>query len=134
MHVDMTFMEALGLVAMLIGSAWGLLKLTAIQFNKGLDARFAAAETLATERSRQQDAKLSHIDSMMSKVQALENEVLKRHADYLEKFCTKTELTRESDDSKHALDQIFTLLREINEKLSNKVSREECAGCKPKGQ
>lgn len=130
MHVDMTFAEAIGLVAILIGSVWALLKIAAGQFNKGLDARFASAEALATERGRQQDAKLAHLDVMVGKIQVIENDNLKRHADYVEKFCTKAEMQREAEDNRRALSQIFQLLREISDKLGNKVSREECEGCK----
>lgn len=129
MHIELTFMEGVGLVVIFVGAVWTLLKITAGQFNKGLDARFASAEALATERAVQQDRKLAHLDSMVGKIQTIENDNLKRHADYVEKFCTKVEMQREADVNKRALEQIFMLLREISDKLSNKVSREECDGC-----
>lgn len=130
MHIDITFMELVALAAMLLGAAWALLKMNARQFSKGLDERFEAVLMVMKTRADEQDKKLEHIDSMASKMQVLEVDSLKRHAEYLKEFCTKTELGIVSTKQDRTLEGIFALLREISDKLSNKVSREECRTCR----
>lgn len=130
MHIEITFMNMVAIAAMLLSAFWGLLKLAAYQFSKGLDERFHAMHDLFTRRADEQDKKLTHIDDMASRMQSLELEGYKRHAQNLELFCTKNELAAVSAKQDRTLEGIFSLLREIDEKLGNKVSREECRKCR----
>jgi len=119
MHVELTFIDAVGLVVMLIGGAWALLKSNASQFNKGLDLRFSS-----------QDEKLKHIDILMLDIKRVELETARRDSEYIGKFCTKDELRAINDRSERVSSQIFELLRHIDDKLDTKVNRDELNGCK----
>lgn len=119
MNFELTFIDAVGLVVLLIGGAWALLKSNASQFNKGLDMRFAA-----------QDEKLKHIDILMLDIKRVELETARRDSDYMGKFCTKDELRAINDRSERVSNQIFELLRRIDDKLDAKVNRDELSGCK----
>lgn len=130
MHVDLTFMEIITAVAILIGAAWSMLKLTVSQFNKGLNVRFAAMDSAMKLRADAQDVKLAHIDLIAMRLQQLETDGLRQHAAYLEKFSTKDELKDSSARHDRTLEGIFNLLRSIDDKLSNKVDRTECSGCR----
>lgn len=127
MHIDLTFVDFMTLIGMLMGGAWVLLKLSAIQFKRGIDDKFTGIK----DSLQAQDKKLDHIDGLATKIHDVENEALRRHAEYLEKFCTKQELKDASEKTDNALQQIFNLLREIREDLHGKVSREECESCRP---
>lgn len=136
MHVELSFWEAVALVAMLVGAAWALLKLNAVQFQKGLDSRFSQIkegmenmEKASNSRYAAQDKKLEHIDGLMTKISDVEKDSLRRHAEYIDKFATKPELKDASEKTSHALEQIFGLLRQIRDDLHGKVSREECDSC-----
>lgn len=119
MHIELTFIDALGLVSALIGGAWALLKMNAIQFNRGLDARFAT-----------QDDKLKHIDGLMTDIKRVELDSARRDGEYAGKFCTKEEMRVEGDRAERVSRQIFELLHRIEDKLDNKVSKSECGGCR----
>lgn len=126
MHIELTFMDIATLIGMMFGGAWVLLKLNAMQFKKSIEDKFSGIK----ESLLAQDKKLDHIDGLATKIHNVENEALRRHAEYLEKFCTKTELKEASEKTDRALGEIFKLLREIKEDLHGKVSREECDSCR----
>jgi hypothetical protein len=118
-QIELTFMEAISLVVLLIGAAWALLKMNAVQFNKGLDARFHT-----------QDEKLKHIDLLMMDMKRIELDTARREVEYIGKFCTKDELRELGGRSERVSNEIFSLLRRIEDKLDNKVSKDECSTCR----
>lgn len=130
MHVEITFMEAISLIAMLMGGVWALLKYNAVQFSRGLDQRFTAMGAAMELRAKVQDEKLNHIDPLLASLARIELDTERRHSAYLEKFSTKDELNKHSERFEKTVNEMFTLLRAIDEKLGRKVDREDCKSCR----
>jgi hypothetical protein len=134
MHIDLTFMEAIGLVVVLLGGAFALLKIAAYQFSANITAKFAsiegdmlkqAADLTKSIEDKFSTVSLTTLERIKLERMEIELQTEKRHSFYLEKFSTKDEASIINSKHDKVIDEIFRLLREINEKFANTVSKEE---------
>lgn len=107
--------EILSILIAITGFAWALLKVTIGQFERRLDIKFDSI-----------DKKFSALDGLVLEVKKLEIEQLRKDNQYTEKFVTKAEM--DSCQVKHdkIVERIFKLLETMNDKLDNKVDKDDC--------
>jgi hypothetical protein len=134
-------MEVLSVIGMLLAGSFGILKLAGSHFIKNIASKFAEIEAdmkkQAVDLNLALDNKLNGM--ALTTKDKIEHESVKirlaneeRHSAYLEKFSTKDELLSMSAKHDKHMDDIFKLLRSIDNKVANSVTREEFNAAKDK--
>lgn len=139
MTVTLSFMEVVTLIGMLLAGVFTILKMSGSQFLKSIGSKFteidADMKKQSADLNKSIDDKFSSV--MLStqeriKLERMEIELVaeKRHSAYLEKFSTKDDLVTISVKHDKRMDEIFEMLRSIESKIANTVSREEFSNFK----
>jgi hypothetical protein len=100
--------EIVAVLSAVIGIGWGLMKVSFAQFEKRLDTKFAA------------------IDTLLLDVKKLELEQVRRDGVYAQQFASKDELRSSLDKHDKVVERIFSLLQTMSDKLDNKIGRDDC--------
>lgn len=114
--------EITGILIAIVGMAWALLKIVFNQFDAKQESRFQSVSA----RFETLEKKVSAIDSLVLEVKKLEIEQLRRDNQYSEKFVTKVDSDANQVKHDKVVDRIFTLLQQMNDKLDNKMNKNDC--------
>ncbi len=130
MVLDIDFGTAAGLLTVLIGSWWALVKIMFSQFERRQDERFSTLTATLTEQKNELDAHMRKQDAVMadlrrvelstaSEIRRVENELRQSQIDSLARFQTKTEATSQYTEILQAIralgERIDKLHARINE-------------------
>lgn len=95
---------------------FGLMKWSLSQFEARLDDKFVVADLKLTD-------KFAKVDKLISDVQRVEVESLKRHADYIGLFVARTEYLDSQRQNNRVVNRIFKLLQELTTTVQSKVDK-----------
>jgi hypothetical protein len=103
------------IVGSLLGAGWVLLQIAFGQFEKRLDIKFDGQST-----------RISNLENTASRIQQLELESARRDSSMALHYVLREEYRIDQVEIKQQLNQIFQLLREMSDKLDNKVGKQDC--------
>ncbi len=115
MSFQLGFMDLAGLIGAGAGAWWIVLQVAGKQFMGKLELQFAA-----------QGERIGKLETVAVRIQAFEVDSAKRETAMALHYVLREEYRIDHSRLEKQLDQIFELLREMNEKLDKKVDRIEC--------
>lgn len=120
--MELSLGEIVTVLGTIVGCGWALLQLSFKQFEKRQDEKFEALRTSLNEQNK----KFSTVEVLALEVKKLEIEFAKRDGEYARLYINKDEFASFRTEMKQGINELFALMRAVDQKLDQKIDRAEC--------